>query len=79
MHAVGLKTYRKRQTIEKGGGRGPESSELMERHDDDDDDPSLQAGLLVYILCQYRVVAGMLFLVIQHWHVHVKGSIRECH
>ena len=35
---VALKTYRKRWTIEKGGGRGPGRSVLMVRHDDDDDD-----------------------------------------
>ena len=35
---VALKTYRKRWTIEKGGGRGSGISVLMARHDDDDDD-----------------------------------------
>ena len=33
---VALKTYRKRGTIEKGGGRGPGRSVLMARHDDDE-------------------------------------------
>ena len=35
---VALKTYRKRWTIEMGGGRGPGGSVLMAWHDDDDDD-----------------------------------------
>ena len=34
---VALKTYRKRWTIEKGGGRGSGRSVLMARHDDDDE------------------------------------------
>ena len=34
---VDLKTYRKRWTIEKGGGRGSGRSVLMARHDDDDE------------------------------------------
>ena len=33
--------------------------------------PLPPAGPLVYILCPYRAVVGMFFLVIQHWHVHV--------
>ena len=33
---VALKTYQKRWTVEKGGGRGSERSVLMARHDDDD-------------------------------------------
>ena len=33
---VALKTYRKRWTIEKGGGRGSDRSLLMVRHDDDE-------------------------------------------
>ena len=35
---VTLKIYRKRWTIEKGGGDGLGISVLMARHDDDDDD-----------------------------------------
>ena len=35
---------------------------------------SLPAGLLVYILCSYRAVVGMFFLVVQHLHIHVKIS-----
>ena len=35
---VALKTYRKRWTIEKGGGKGSGRYMLMARHDDDDDD-----------------------------------------
>ena len=38
--------------------------------------PSVLAGLLDYILCLYRAVVDM-FLVDQHMHVHVKGSIKE--
>ena len=34
---------------------------------------------LIYILCLYRAVVGMLFLVVQHFYVHVKGSMGECH
>ena len=34
---VALKTYWKRWTIEKGGGRGSARSVLVARHDDDDD------------------------------------------
>ena len=34
---VGLKTYRKRWTIEKDGGRRSGKPLLMVRHDDDDD------------------------------------------
>ena len=40
IHDVALKTYRKRWTIEKGGGRGSGISMLMEQHHDDDDDRS---------------------------------------
>ena len=35
---VDLKTYRKRCTIEKSGGRGSGISMLMAQHDDDDDE-----------------------------------------
>ena len=41
--------------------------------------PSLPPGLLVSILCPYRVVVSMFFLVVQHCHVHVKGSMGERH
>ena len=41
--------------------------------------PSLSAGLPDYILCLYRAVVGRFLLVGQHWHVHVKRSIREYH
>ena len=39
--------------------------------------PSLPAGLPDYILYPYRTTVGRFLLVSQHWHVHVKGSIRE--
>ena len=39
---VAMKTYRKRWTIEMGGGRGLGRSVLMARHDDDDDDDSFE-------------------------------------
>ena len=38
---------------------------------------SIIAGPLDYSLCPYRAVVGMLFLVDQHWHVHVKGVYRR--
>ena len=39
---VALKTYWKRWTIKKGGGRGLGISVLMARHDDDDDDDEME-------------------------------------
>ena len=41
--------------------------------------PSLPVGLLDYILCPYRAVVCMFFLVDQHWRTHVNGSIGKCH
>ena len=38
IQGVAMKTYRKRWTMEKGGGRGSGRSVLMAWHDDDDDD-----------------------------------------
>ena len=40
--------------------------------------PLLPTDLLDYISCLYRAVVGK-FSVGQHWHVYVKGSIKECH
>ena len=40
---------------------------------------SHSTGLLVYILCPLRALVGMFFLVVQHGHIHVKGSIGERH
>ena len=41
--------------------------------------PSLLPGLLTCILCLRRAVIGKFLLGDQHWHVHVKGSMGECH
>ena len=32
-----------------------------------------------YILCGHKALIGKFLLVKLHWHVHVKGSIEECH
>ena len=40
--------------------------------------PSLQAGLLDYILCLYWAIVCKFLLVGQLWHVHVLGSMGEC-
>ena len=48
---VALKTYRKRWTIEKGGGRGSRRSVLIARHDDDD-------VLSVQIVCERHITSG---------------------
>ena len=37
----------------------------------------LPAGLPDNILCPYRAVVSKFWLVIQHWHIHVKGFIGE--
>ena len=39
--------------------------------------PSLPAGTPDNTLCLYKAVAGIFFLVVQHWHVRVTGSIGE--
>ena len=41
--------------------------------------PLLLAGFPDDILCLYRFVVGKLWLVGQHWHIHVMGSIGERH
>ena len=38
--------------------------------------PSLSTGLLNYILCPHRAIVRKFLLVVQPWHVHVKGSLR---
>ena len=41
--------------------------------------PSLLVGLPNYILCPHRAVVDKFLLNGQHWYIHVKGSIGECH
>ena len=41
--------------------------------------PSLLVGLLEYILYSYRAVVDKFLMVVQHPHVHVKGSFGESH
>ena len=50
IHNVALKTYRRRWTIEKGGGWGSGSSALIVQHSDDDDtEDSIQNYIYIYI------------------------------
>ena len=40
--------------------------------------PSIPEGLPDYILCLYRAVESWFLLDSQHWHIRVKGFVREC-
>ena len=66
---VALKTYRKRLTIEKGGGRGSGRSVLMARHDDDDDDDfqTIQFSINTQFNCQKHFYFKLFSLIKQFY------------
>ena len=60
---VALEIYRKRWTIEAGGGRGPGRAMLMVRHDDDDDDDDF----IIDSLFRQNVLVEVLFISFYYW------------